>query len=1311
MAALVGLPLAVTSFTAQAGAQAPACAPAVEFAAEAAVMARRCGGRVEIASLATGSTQVWVNPDGTRTAALHAGIERIRRDGQWQTVDLTLVRQGDGSVRPKVHPHDLAIAGPGGTGMDRELAAITVAGQRVGLGWSARLPEPSLAENTATYREVLPGVDLVVEATVSGFEQFLVVKERAAAPRVARLRQLTLRTGAHEAHTAADGSVIVRGPGGKTVARMPAPVMWDATVSPVTGDHTRVRRFAGGLSQTRRPGGRELEFTPDMAFLTDPATRYPVTLDPGISAGLESGYDAFVQNTWPQDQNDATELRLGYSNDGGSFKARSYLRFDGLARFAGAKIHSAHLRLWNTHSWSCTARGWRATRTAWFASATWGSQPSWYEDDAVSTETTGHDPQCGDGWVKTEVDNVLDDAFAAGDDSVGMVLKAEFDNNKDNFSVTDPLTWKKFNSHNAGWGRPWIELFYNHVPAVPTGATVHGDGRCGTGEADRVVLAGRRPIFAADLADADTGQQLTLAVRLNRSDSRVVSGQTGATGRHTVTWPADLGDGVYTVEYQARDGADVSEWSRACQFEINNDPPEEPPVDAAPPSFDDRGTGVLVRLKPAPGDGGEVAGYRFGDDPARLGAIAPAGPDGTATIHVTNATTANVESLPLYVKAVNRAGARNPDDPDGRVRAYQLDLPKFTPTTRTPGDVTGDGRADVVSLADVGGGHAILQLVTGGAGGAASGVLHPFGQTPWRTAATTVLTGDVDNDGLTDIVLVTDGGSGQVAVQVARSTGYTWGSVAVTIDRAFPLADTKPLVADFTGDGKADLGFLVRTGPMSWDAVVRASTSPPGGVSFGPSKTWLTNPGSDWSKLKLVAGRFGGGTDNKDSRADLAYLYDYGGCHSKVWVHQSQTGDTFQPPTTEKWDGGPGNVCWANSTLAVGDYTGDGRDDLLSSYDLGRCATRLWSWVPDGAGALTGNLLWTSTQPWCAGLSTLHPGDFDVDGKVDLAVTYRCCGAYQSRLWRFGATGAGLVAPALMWEGASGPPGVAGAPRNLVADAVISASSSAPEDWGWAPRFVNDGQREGIGWGTWSSTDVDHTEWLELAFPGGVARTVNRVDLYPRSDPGFAGQNFPANFTIDVWTGSAWQTVVAKTGYPNPGAAVQRFVFPGPRTTSRIRIQGTSLRLMQFAEVEAYLGNLAGATVTASSSAPEEWGWAPRFATDGLRDGIGWGTWSSTEVDHTEWVEFALPTARTANRIDLYPRSDAPYAGDNFPANLTIEVFTGSAWVTVASRTGHPATGGARQSFSFATRPVSKIRITGTSLRLMQFAEVELHHN
>jgi hypothetical protein len=64
----------------------------------AAVSARLCGGRVEVSSAVSETSQTWVNPDGTLTSEQHLGSVRMRQGGAWVPVDATLLRTADGGV-------------------------------------------------------------------------------------------------------------------------------------------------------------------------------------------------------------------------------------------------------------------------------------------------------------------------------------------------------------------------------------------------------------------------------------------------------------------------------------------------------------------------------------------------------------------------------------------------------------------------------------------------------------------------------------------------------------------------------------------------------------------------------------------------------------------------------------------------------------------------------------------------------------------------------------------------------------------------------------------------------------------------------------------------------------------------------------------------------------------------------------------------------------------------------------------------------------------------------------------------------------
>ncbi|MBQ1010614.1 hypothetical protein KBX53_06565, partial [Micromonospora sp. M51] len=141
-------------------AAAPAAAPCVAEAAspaQALGVAKDCARPVVVSSSRSEYTQVTAQPDGRLRFESGVVPQWTRRpDGTWVDVDLDLGRGSDGRVRPAASAAEVAFSG-GGTA---PLATLTRDGETLTVGWPAALPAPVLAGDTATYPEVLPGVDL-----------------------------------------------------------------------------------------------------------------------------------------------------------------------------------------------------------------------------------------------------------------------------------------------------------------------------------------------------------------------------------------------------------------------------------------------------------------------------------------------------------------------------------------------------------------------------------------------------------------------------------------------------------------------------------------------------------------------------------------------------------------------------------------------------------------------------------------------------------------------------------------------------------------------------------------------------------------------------------------------------------------------------------------------------------------------------------------------------------------------------------------------------------------------------------------------
>ncbi|MEU0922071.1 hypothetical protein ABZ384_32095 [Streptomyces cyaneofuscatus] len=271
--------------------------------------AKRTGRSVEIASMRGERSEVFATPGGNLEAREYLRPVWARVKGVWQPVDTGLVRSADGGVAPKAATVDLTFSGGGSS----PLVRMRKAGRELALSWPEKLPAPVLEGPRATYREVLPDVDLRMEAQENGFTQLLVVKsaEAAANEKLSELRLKMAAEGMNVRETSAGGLEAVDEGAQGTVFEAPRPVMWDSSTSaegtsgPGAGTAGATARAArtvtapeaadtdgsdepaptesGKLAPvgvTLPAGGKELVLTPDADVLRGADTTYPVFIDP-----------------------------------------------------------------------------------------------------------------------------------------------------------------------------------------------------------------------------------------------------------------------------------------------------------------------------------------------------------------------------------------------------------------------------------------------------------------------------------------------------------------------------------------------------------------------------------------------------------------------------------------------------------------------------------------------------------------------------------------------------------------------------------------------------------------------------------------------------------------------------------------------------------------------------------------------------------------------------------------------------------------------------------------------------------------------
>ncbi|MFD7066699.1 DNRLRE domain-containing protein [Streptomyces sp. NPDC059913] len=442
----------------------------------ARVAARLSGKRVEALSERTETSTTWVNEDGSLTTELAAGPVRFQDGdaGQWRDVDLDLVTRADGSVRPQAHPHGLALAGRTGTpaaslkaaqaSKATDLVTLGEGDEQITLQWKGGLPAPRLDGTRAEYVDAIPGADVVVEATRTGFEQYVEIKQRPATD--AYTYTLPLRTKGLKAEQRADGSVLFTDRKNKKQAVMPAPVMWDATVDERSGEHTR--RVPVAMKAVVKGASVDLVITPDADFLADPATKYPVTVDPSTSS-LSNVFDTYVQQGETVDWSADTELDLGNPGtknaDGTPRTAQSFISWN-TSPIQDALVLDAKLSLWNFHSGNnvdCKNYPWEVwSSPAATTASRWTNRPTMTAKKATSTETRGN-ASCAaqpDGWINADVTTLAQEWASAKATRGHMGLRAS-----DEGVVAQ---WKRVNSANAASNPPKLTVRYNYRPRTGT---------------------------------------------------------------------------------------------------------------------------------------------------------------------------------------------------------------------------------------------------------------------------------------------------------------------------------------------------------------------------------------------------------------------------------------------------------------------------------------------------------------------------------------------------------------------------------------------------------------------------------------------------------------------------------------------------------------------------------------------------------------------------------------------------------------------------------------------------------------------------
>ncbi|MEU7844280.1 LamG domain-containing protein [Micromonospora sp. NPDC049114] len=603
--ALVGTSVAVPAQAAPAAAPKPSTGISeAADSASASAAARRSGERVEVASARTELTQVFANPSGGFTAELAVVPQQVKRpDGSWAVVDLALRRGADG-WRPTASVADVRFSDGG----DAAAVVLSRNGRSFSLSWPGGLPRPSVSGDSATYADVLPGTDLVLRATRTGFTHVLVVKtpEAAANP---RLRELRFDLGGDARVVRGRDGRLSALAGDEVLAAADSAVMWDsrAGVAPSgqrsatssAGDATSAGGSSSDLSSSAAPGdgarvaavnvgvdGGDLVLRPDAALLAPAGATFPVYIDPAWSTGKSRWAYSTNNNS---NNTDTSVARVGRDPESGKLY-RSYFDFP-LTSVRGKHIESAYVQMKLDHSWSCGNTPTYMYHSGGIASTprtNWAPKLIGLKSSVSSHANEGSgcsdspQPDMTVNFQGSAVTSVIQSSATSNATNITFGFCACSATDGSGESTTD--RWKKFFPGNAK-----LVVDFDAIPGKPTNLQAAGVA-CPVNTT--LVIGTLKPTFSAIFPDADSTQALSTGYEWVQVPSNGVidastprrSAPAGASvpaGGRSTTAAVTASEGVtYAFRAKATDPAPYSRtsvWSDWCKFMADT---KVPPVTA-----------------------------------------------------------------------------------------------------------------------------------------------------------------------------------------------------------------------------------------------------------------------------------------------------------------------------------------------------------------------------------------------------------------------------------------------------------------------------------------------------------------------------------------------------------------------------------------------------------------------------------------------------------------------------------------------------------------------------------------------------------
>lgn len=593
---------------------------------KAAAQARATGKPVTVGSMTDPTTEIVASPKGTFSLDANALPVRALQHGSWVPVDTGLARDGSGQLAPAATAYGTVQFSDGGTG---PLAVTRDNGVTVTVSWPTALPVPAVTGSTATYRDALPGVDLVLAATPSGgFTDTLVIHNRQAATskQVTALKLATKVTGGRLEAGAAGGLEVVDAVGAQ-VMDAPTAMEWDSSTTlsaPRAGSRSAAADAAGKvvadastaghpglaahLAQVQLTSGAgALTLVPNAALTAEKSTVWPVYEDPTFNwhpdAPAAPAFDEVKQGC-PGDSfynstsslADSGYLGVGYNGwqEGDCYTGDEHAVYQWNlgSTLYGATINTATVNATDIYSASCSYTA--TVNLHWskgMGSGTdWSNRPGY---DSYSTSAS-YGPAANPSSCPSA--SAVPNSF-----NVQPVIQDLSNQHASAFTATLSEDSLESSYNDLGFKRfannPTLQVFFNKPPNNPTAETMSAatgsdDAACATSAPGPYIgksIASTPPVLRAKVSSPVGNElQATFQYWVNGSTTMntVTSADNLASGTYatasmtsafissltngqTVDWDVKVTDGQATTAYSA---------SPTCHFTAEPTAPDDPTV-------------------------------------------------------------------------------------------------------------------------------------------------------------------------------------------------------------------------------------------------------------------------------------------------------------------------------------------------------------------------------------------------------------------------------------------------------------------------------------------------------------------------------------------------------------------------------------------------------------------------------------------------------------------------------------------------------------------------------------------------------------